>query len=298
MRSALLVTLLAAGVVMGCSPTVTTSPSHPSPPTPPPSLNDPTGARAAYAQGLPLEAYEIRSGSPVAVAETILTARCLRQRGFTPRAVVPDEPVLYDDTPNPRTGYHVVHTDPRYLAWAHTAQLVEYADRTHPPTAAYQVAAYGPGGTRTGGVGGRDGGCAGDAELAIGGPAGVLSGVSPLVKELDLDTNARADTDPRVRAVALRWSECMTRSGYHYGTPYDALQDPQIGDSTEASPAELARARADIACQIRYRYWPTRHRVLAGLQSAAIQQHVESLGPLRQALDAEVRRAAAVVAHG
>jgi len=262
-----------------------------------PAASDPTGARAAFEQGLPLDAYELKGDSSVARAEAVVAARCMKRLGFTATPVAPDEPFVYEDVPNRTTGYHWVPKDPAYLTWQKAIDAYQSEQASSPPTAAYLRAYYGTRQSPSGGVGGHDGGCAGEAETAVGGSEAVLSGVDPLVKSIDLDTDARADASAAVIATAKQWSACMAASGYHYRTPLEAMQDPQIGDSPDASPGELVRARDDIACQTRFHYWTVRHATLVSLQSQAIQGHSEALAHVAATRHAEIVRAARILAQ-
>ncbi len=259
------------------------------------SADDPTGARAAASTPLPLDAYELRDqGKMVAAAEQMIAAKCMTKLGFTPLPVAPDEPIDYVDTPNLTTGYHWVPTDTADLIWQ--AAIARFQALPE-PSAAYTAAYTGTAHTSTGGVGGRDGGCLGQAELAVGGIKTTLSGVDPLVKQIDLATYARTDADPRVRQVAAQWAACMRAAGYNYGytTPLDAAQDPRWGNTPNATPAELQTARTDIACQTRYRYFPIHHDVDAQYQKIAISQHIEALTDIKNAITTEIRNAAIVL---
>lgn len=58
----------------------------------------------------------------------------------------------------------------------------------------------------------------------------------------------QADKDPRVLKGFAQWSQCMAESGYTYGTPWDANDDPSWS-TPEASGKEVAVAVADVKCQ-------------------------------------------------
>lgn len=58
--------------------------------------------------------------------------------------------------------------------------------------------------------------------------------------------------DSRFRAVAHAWSRCMADAGFDYMQPLDALTDPRWRvEGANPSAAQIATARADIACKQR-----------------------------------------------
>lgn len=156
--------------------------------------------------------------------------------------------VLTDMTTAGKYGYHLVST----------ANGVRGAEDRHDPhrpgarsTAEQQaltgVDSRGRRVTRT--SGGRPvpaGGCIGatDATLSHTGSVGEAGPVS----RLDGASYARSLHDGRVRAAFAAWSRCMAGSGYRITSPLHASDKFDLGTST-VSAAEIATARADVACK-------------------------------------------------
>lgn len=99
-----------------------------------------------------------------------------------------------------------------------------------------------------------------------------------LVLELAESTLAygaqQADSDPRVLRGFEQWSRCMTKSGYHYVTPWDANDDPSW-NTPEATAAEITVAVADVECQQESNLSGLRVAVAAAWQREFMRAHEE-----------------------
>ncbi|WP_328745126.1 hypothetical protein OHT57_06780 [Streptomyces sp. NBC_00285] len=93
-----------------------------------------------------------------------------------------------------------------------------------------------------------EGGCQGQATARIsGGPQRL--GNDQLASEINVVSYQRSTTDPRVTSVFRAWSACMRERGYSYAAPTEAPgKDPRF-TGPEPTRAEIALARADVACK-------------------------------------------------
>lgn len=85
----------------------------------------------------------------------------------------------------------------------------------------------------------------------------------------------------RIGSVSARWRACMTKSGYDYGTPIDALSDSRWAPGTSNPTTQratrrlqLAVATADARCQQQVNLAGVRLAVLASHQDELIQVHL------------------------
>lgn len=260
---------------------------------------DPTGKRAAVTAPTPLDPYSLDAAESIAVnrAVQLLAKRCMQKRGFTWRPTGPIEPSAYSDVPNLRTGYQTRDTDPAFLAWQVAMNRWQNDEGSQAPSAAYIEAYSGRPQEQTHGLGAHDGGCVGDAQQRIAGPMSQLVSRNPVVRQIYDESWARGQASPRVTAVAKQWSACMRAGGYDYAEPERALRDDRWG-GFDATPAELAAARTDIACQTRYRYYPVLYAAINEAQRALIAKKSQQLAAVKKGMDDTLRNAAAVVRAG
>lgn len=93
-----------------------------------------------------------------------------------------------------------------------------------------------------------EGGCQGQATARISGAPHRL-GNDQLASEINVVSYQRSTTDPRVTSVFRAWSACMRERGYSYAAPTEAPgKDPRF-TGPEPTRAEIALARADVACK-------------------------------------------------
>ncbi len=135
-----------------------------------------------------------------------------------------------------------------------------------------------------------DGGCLGEAGRALGVPP---VGADDIVRRLASDAYDRAETDSRVVAAFTAWSRCMKRSGYSYETPWE----PNNLDWPEpAQSAEIATAKADVACKRETNLAGVMMAVEAAYQHRQIEQRSQELSHIQAWRDDRVRRAAQALA--
>jgi hypothetical protein len=111
--------------------------------------------------------------------------------------------------------------------------------------------------------------------------------------------------DPRVLAANKQWSACMAGKGYHFATPYEALDSPTAQNAQVVgpdgakkvvhSPAEIAQATADVACKQATNFMGTATAVQDAYDRQYIATHGPALAEYRRQLDDRVRAAQQIV---
>jgi hypothetical protein len=113
--------------------------------------------------------------------------------------------------------------------------------------------------------------------------------------QINSDSFTRSQSDPRVVTVIAAWSKCMAGSGYAVTSPL-AVMAPFTGP-LPASAAEIAEAKADLACKDRTRLIETWDTVETQLENQMIAQNKQSLTTVAQDLQAGLKVAAQVLAR-
>ncbi|MEV0616261.1 hypothetical protein AB0I81_23300 [Nonomuraea sp. NPDC050404] len=93
---------------------------------------------------------------------------------------------------------------------------------------------------------------------------------------------------PAVVAAFGAWSGCMKDRGFAYRTPLDAVSDPAWTSSAQASPREIAAARADVGCKRATGLVAAWSAAEKAVQLDAIAAHRAEFDRFRQARDAEL----------
>jgi hypothetical protein len=99
----------------------------------------------------------------------------------------------------------------------------------------------------------------------------------------------RSREDPRVRAAVHAWSTCMRSAGLDYATPFDPMADPAFRTGTPH--AEIATARADLACKRRSNLVGVWFTVESGYQRRLIAKNAPALEKSRTANQTMLRLA-------
>lgn len=192
---------------------------------------------------LPLDAYVLTGAETLLVedAQEILMRRCMAGLGLEwkplprvdARDIEPQNLGRYgaDPVDAVRHGYHPRPDPPSVLrrdrAW----------DARETLPADVRRAAYGPSGT---------GGCLRTARQQLaGGVAAPDHRVFNALTATALETSRRA---PELRPALRVWRTCMAKAGFDYPDPLAAAASERW-ITPEPTPAELATARADAACQ-------------------------------------------------
>jgi hypothetical protein len=252
---------------------------------------------------LPLDAYvpTAEQWEVLNRAQGLLEQDCMRRLGFTrwqppdPR-VVRQAPMyafgIVDEQQAARYGYH----SPRV---ADLRRLWDQASRLSAAQRAQQRAelAAETGDSAFGALPGRQvppGGCGGEADrkLAEGAPPHEPNLYGQLVTE----ANQRTVADNRVRAVVEAWSRCMRRAGFDYRSPTE-LSGPEGNRWSTPEPvaAEIATARADVACKKQTNLPGVWLDVTAAYQRQLIEQHQLVLDQLQRQIAYKIRRANEVI---
>jgi hypothetical protein len=113
--------------------------------------------------------------------------------------------------------------------------------------------------------------------------------------QINSDSFTRSQSDPRVVRVIAAWSKCMADSGYTVTSPLDVMA-PFTGP-LPASAAEIAEAKADLACKDRTRLIETWDTVETRLENQMIARNKQSFITVAQDLQAGLKVAAQVLAR-
>jgi hypothetical protein len=133
-----------------------------------------------------------------------------------------------------------------------------------------------------------EGGCAGSAmrELEQGAPE-----PPPLQPQIMAnDALAASERDSRVRAVFARWSTCMRRTGFDYGSPWEANDDPRW-KTPRPRAEEIKTAIADVGCRFRTNLVGVWHAVERAYQRRLVERYTHPLALVRRVLAIRHRNA-------
>lgn len=86
-----------------------------------------------------------------------------------------------------------------------------------------------------------------------------------------IDRSLAESETPEVRAAWLAWAECMSDSGFDYGTPWAPYLSSWPGDS--AGEEEILTAEADVACKEYTGLLEVWSRDLAAAQAALLAEN-------------------------
>ncbi|MFI9783596.1 hypothetical protein ACIHEI_08845 [Kitasatospora sp. NPDC051984] len=137
-----------------------------------------------------------------------------------------------------------------------------------------------------------EGGCFGEADDKLMAGGGLVQD-QPLADEINGRNYEKSLSDSRVRDVFHRWSQCMEKKGYTYGTPVDAVSDNRWRTAS-ASEVEIATAKADVECKQQTNVVDVWFTVEAEYQTADVQSNSRPLQQVRNAIDVAVANAAKV----
>jgi hypothetical protein len=252
---------------------------------------------------LPLDAY-VATDEQLEVlnrARGLLERDCMRRLGFTrwqpPDPRIVRQPRMYafglvDEQRAARHGYHSPRVADLERLWTQAARVsaAERAQRRAELAALTGDGAFGalPGKQVP------SGGCSGEADrkLAEGAPPHETS----LYGELVAEAEQRTVADGRVRAVVEAWSRCMSRAGFDYGSPTElAGQDGNRWSTPQPTAAEIATARADVACKKQTGLPGVWLETAAGYQRQLIERHQLVLDQLQRDLAFKLRRANEII---
>ncbi|WP_149030618.1 hypothetical protein [Kitasatospora sp. MBT66] len=153
-----------------------------------------------------------------------------------------------------------------------------------------------PGGSRTGVFRGTPippGGCAGEAQQAVTAGGGTFQDAQVAV-DVNFGNYQRSTADERVKEVFRKWSSCMKASGFDYGTPAAAANDP-AWHSPVPSATELATAAADVRCKRENNVVGVWFTVESAYEEREIEEKLPELTRVRESIDITLRNAAAAL---
>ncbi|MFE1911259.1 hypothetical protein [Streptomyces anandii] len=287
--------LMASGLA-GCSADAV-RPAHPAPrarPSVTPSPSGPAATARARALLLPYDRYELTPGdlATVQAAEDAVMVSCMRAQGrsWTPLPAATDA-----DPPN-RARYGVIEADvaarygyhqppsPPGVAGRGTAEDARNARLTQ----ADADAAFGKAGASQ-----SVGGCWKTAHDAL--REDVPNSPHNVLDELTTSSFDDSLKDSRVRHALSRWSACMEKSGYSYGTPLDAAADSKWQRTDRPSRQETSVALADVRCKERTRLVEEWSAVERAWQREFIRERPGQFRALALAKDTWLRAARAAL---
>lgn len=108
-----------------------------------------------------------------------------------------------------------------------------------------------------------------------------------LVNEIKAKSFTDSLADGRVTAIFQKWSNCMKLRGYELTDPLHAASAPSVS-AAEPSGAEIAQAKADVACKLETNLVGVWFAAESSYQQAAIAEHSKELKEIKAALDAQV----------
>ncbi|MGW1620739.1 hypothetical protein [Streptomyces sp. NPDC002172] len=115
-----------------------------------------------------------------------------------------------------------------------------------------------------------------------------------LLNQITTTSYDLARQSPAVTTAGRRWSTCMRRRGFHYADPATAADDPRW-NTRLASRAEIATARADVACKQLTGLVRTWWRTETALQNEAIARHARQFRAIAAARNQYLTRARQVL---
>ncbi|MYV41359.1 hypothetical protein GT030_21450 [Streptomyces sp. SID1328] len=124
-------------------------------------------------------------------------------------------------------------------------------------------------------------------EAAMDGPSGCLAASrreltgshtldSPVARQISSKSFVESLEDPKVKAVTADWSACMTKKGYSYKSPLQALSKADL-KMPKASAQELHVAAADYSCKVSTDLISTWQKVEIKIQEKEIAKHLPQL---------------------
>jgi hypothetical protein len=137
------------------------------------------------------------------------------------------------------------------------------------------------------------GGCIGQASGRLT-AAGIDTGAqasggpdqSALVQQIASQGFARAQADPRVRAVDARWAACMRSFGDDYATPFQAANHWNL--NAPVTTAEIQTAEHDITCKRQVNLIGVEFAVESDDENAGIAMNARALANDRAEIAADV----------
>lgn len=116
-------------------------------------------------------------------------------------------------------------------------------------------------------------------------------------REISVVSYEKAKTDSRVAAATRSWSRCMSKLGFSYTSPLDALGDFPLEKPTP-SPREIKTATADLECKLQTEFLETWFSVESEIQKRMIRENRPALQALLRDHTGNIRIAQSVISEG
>lgn len=245
----------------------------------------------------PLDGYLISPERRAIVrkSQDLLVQKCLRRLGF--EMELPEREVehvqsrvigVVDDAEVSKYGY----SDPETLEAVRKAEELRKRQKPWPQDMidALNGKTASKGSAPTGG-------CMGESQRALDIPVKSerKAGDENFVIGLSRDSTTLTEADSRLKAAWGKWSSCMKQAGYNYADPWGPNSEKKFGGD-DASPEEIATARADVACRKKHdvnSIWVT---VRTAYQNRLIVDNADALKDHQTRVDEQVRKAKEILA--
>ncbi|HUQ58917.1 hypothetical protein [Lentzea sp.] len=273
--------------------------AQPDAPRPEPALGPVPLVRIDADVRFPLDDYLLSPEHRVIVrkGQDVLVQRCLRRFGF--EMDLPDREVdrvrgrvigVVDPAEVAEHGY----SDPETIESVRKAEQVRKEQKPWPEDMIAVLNGNGPEVRKRGGV--PDGGCLGEAQRMLGLTSRSRGepGDENFVIGLSRDSSKLAEADSRLKEAWRKWSACMKDAGYDYADPWGPNGEKRFSGD-DASPEEIATARADVACREEHGVNGIWVAVRTAYQNRIITDNADALRRHRGVVDEQVRKATAVV---
>ncbi|TWP53302.1 hypothetical protein FKR81_04845 [Lentzea tibetensis] len=247
----------------------------------------------------PLDGYLIspERRATVRKGQDLLVQKCLRRFGF--EMELPDREAdqvrgrvigVVDDAEVAKYGY----SDPETLESVHKAEQIRKDQKPWPEEMVAVLNGRGQNASKKGDV--PQGGCAGEAQRALGLASQSVDkpGDENFVIALSRDSTKLTEEDSRLKGAWGKWSACMKEAGYDYADPWGPNGEKKFGGD-DASPEEIATARADVACRKKHDVNGIWVAVRTAYQNRLIEDNADALKQHQNRIDEQVRKATEVV---
>lgn len=245
---------------------------------------------------LPLDPFLIgpEQTQPISQATEVLARSCMARFGFE----LPASPVIPAPYARHERRYGLIDEAAAAVDGYRPSKALAASARKPvrvPFSPAAEAVATGRGPKVHNGTAVPEGGCMGEAKRRL--EEGIGPVAQPdLAEQLLRDSYARSQEDARVVQAFARWSECMSRAGWDYADPHQAINDP-AWQGDRAGDREIATALADVRCKKEVDLTRTWATVETAYLQQAVQRHAEVLQEIAQALKTRLDNAARIVAE-
>ncbi|MFF2132981.1 hypothetical protein ACFVW1_48170 [Streptomyces olivochromogenes] len=113
-----------------------------------------------------------------------------------------------------------------------------------------------------------------------------------LPDEIKQTSYIKSIMSPKAVSAFNRWSQCMSKAGYSYKSPMDAMRDPRWNwKSDSPSHEEISAARRDVQCKQNTGVVNDWFRAEAEIQERDINQSKRALDDIRKQIEKRAQAA-------